>query len=72
MPLPVDCPMVFASMPEHFVEDAMELLLFSSRIPRALDGVILVSSMYHLCFAIILNSIPYVLVVNAFAHPSTG
>lgn len=41
MPLPVDCPMVFASMPEHFVEDAMELLLFSSRIPRALDGVIL-------------------------------
>ncbi|KAH7424550.1 hypothetical protein KP509_11G013400 [Ceratopteris richardii] len=41
MPLPVDCPMVFASMPEHFIEDAMELLLFASRIPRALDGVIL-------------------------------
>jgi ubiquitin conjugation factor E4 B len=44
MPLPAQCPMEFASMPEHFVEDAMELLLFASRIPKALDGVILVSS----------------------------
>ena len=43
MPLPAQCPMDFASMPEHFVEDAMELLLFASRIPKALDGVILVS-----------------------------
>lgn len=43
MPLPAQCPMEFASMPEHFVEDAMELLLFASRIPRALDGVNLVS-----------------------------
>lgn len=42
MPLPSTCPMEFASMPEHFVEDAMELLIFSSRIPRALDGVLLV------------------------------
>ncbi|XP_007032650.2 PREDICTED: probable ubiquitin conjugation factor E4 [Theobroma cacao] len=41
MPLPSTCPMEFASMPEHFVEDAMELLIFSSRIPRALDGVLL-------------------------------
>ncbi|XP_068654730.1 probable ubiquitin conjugation factor E4 [Aristolochia californica] len=41
MPLPPECPMVFASMPEHFVEDAMELLLFASRIPRALDGFLL-------------------------------
>uniref|UniRef100_A0A7I4B4Z0 RING-type E3 ubiquitin transferase n=1 Tax=Physcomitrium patens TaxID=3218 RepID=A0A7I4B4Z0_PHYPA len=39
MPLPVPCPMEFASMPEHFVEDAMELLLFACRIPKALDGV---------------------------------
>ncbi|CAN4082649.1 unnamed protein product [Withania somnifera] len=39
MPLPSPCPMEFASMPEHFVEDAMELLIFASRIPRALDGV---------------------------------
>lgn len=44
MPLPAQCPMEFASMPEHFVEDAMELLLFASRIPKALDGVILVST----------------------------
>ncbi len=43
MPLPAQCPMEFASMPEHFVEDAMELLLFASHIPRALDGVNLVS-----------------------------
>ncbi|KAL8199422.1 hypothetical protein R6Q57_012990 [Mikania cordata] len=39
MPLPQSCPMEFACMPEHFVEDAMELLIFASRIPRALDGV---------------------------------
>lgn len=39
MPLPPTCPMEFASMPEHFVEDAMELLIFASRIPKALDGV---------------------------------
>ncbi|GKA46025.1 probable ubiquitin conjugation factor E4 [Tanacetum coccineum] len=39
MPLPQPCPMEFACMPEHFVEDVMELLIFASRIPRALDGV---------------------------------
>ncbi|XP_023530220.1 probable ubiquitin conjugation factor E4 [Cucurbita pepo subsp. pepo] len=39
MPLPSSCPMEFASMPEHFVEDAMELLIFASRIPKALDGI---------------------------------
>ncbi|GAB4827333.1 E3 ubiquitin-protein ligase pub1 [Ancistrocladus abbreviatus] len=41
MPLPSSCPMEFACMPEHFVEDAMELLIFASRIPKALDGVFL-------------------------------
>lgn len=41
LPLPLPCPMEFACMPEHFVEDAMELLIFASRIPKALDGVIL-------------------------------
>ncbi|KAL5582220.1 hypothetical protein UlMin_014662 [Ulmus minor] len=41
MPLPSTCPMEFASMPEHFLEDAMELLIFASRIPKALDGVVL-------------------------------
>ncbi|XAR71279.1 Ubiquitin--protein ligase [Bertholletia excelsa] len=41
MPLPSTCPKEFACMPEHFVEDAMELLIFASRIPRALDGVLL-------------------------------
>lgn len=42
MPLPPTCPMEFATMPEHFVEDAMELLIFASRIPKALDGIVLV------------------------------
>ncbi|KAL2335467.1 hypothetical protein Fmac_016680 [Flemingia macrophylla] len=41
MPLPPTCPMEFATMPEHFVEDGMELLIFASRIPKALDGVVL-------------------------------
>ncbi|CAN6470133.1 unnamed protein product [Victoria cruziana] len=41
LPLPSTCPMIFACMPEHFVEDAMELLLFASRIPKALDGFLL-------------------------------
>lgn len=46
MPLPQSCPMEFACMPEHFVEDIMELLIFASRIPRALDGVKLVKIDY--------------------------
>ncbi|XP_015077906.1 probable ubiquitin conjugation factor E4 [Solanum pennellii] len=41
MPLPSPCPVEFASMPEHFVEDTMELLIFASRIPEAFDGVLL-------------------------------
>ncbi|GBG72537.1 hypothetical protein CBR_g12108 [Chara braunii] len=40
-PLPAPCPMEFASLPEHFVEDMAQLLLFASRIPHAYDGVIL-------------------------------
>ncbi|KAI3753659.1 hypothetical protein L2E82_25719 [Cichorium intybus] len=42
LPLPQSCPMEFACMPEHFVEDVMELLIFASRIPCALDGVKLI------------------------------
>ena len=41
MPLPTECPMEFSSMPEHFVDDAMELLLITSRVQRDLDGVVL-------------------------------
>ncbi|PKA50695.1 putative ubiquitin conjugation factor E4 [Apostasia shenzhenica] len=41
MPLPADCPLEFACMPEHFIEDAMDLLILTSRIPRALDGFML-------------------------------
>jgi len=42
MPLPSLCPKEFACMPEHFVDDVMELLIFASRIPKALDGIMLV------------------------------
>lgn len=63
MPLPLTCPTEFACMPEHFVEDAMELLIFASRIPKALDGVLLVGFllmgfvMYsHPFFPLICNS----------------
>lgn len=48
MPLPSTCPMEFACMPEHFVEDAMELIIFASRIPKALDGVLLVDTLFWL------------------------
>ncbi|ONK60080.1 uncharacterized protein A4U43_C08F13970 [Asparagus officinalis] len=41
MPLPSNCPMEFACMPEHFIEDSMDLLIFTSRIPKALDGFVL-------------------------------
>lgn len=47
MPLPSSCPMEFACMPEHFVEDAMELLIFASRIPKVLDGVLLVGCVLY-------------------------
>ncbi|KAI3840361.1 hypothetical protein MKX03_005857 [Papaver bracteatum] len=42
MPLPSSCPMEFACMPEHFVDDAMELLIFASEVmPEKLDHVLL-------------------------------
>ncbi|MCL7037889.1 hypothetical protein MKW94_026030 [Papaver nudicaule] len=38
MPLPSSCPMEFGCMPEHLVDDALELLLFASEvIPNKLD-----------------------------------
>ncbi|GKU97323.1 hypothetical protein SLEP1_g10485 [Rubroshorea leprosula] len=39
MPLPSTCPMEFACMPEHFVEDVLELLIYGARIPKVLDGI---------------------------------
>ncbi|CAL9770215.1 unnamed protein product [Musa acuminata subsp. burmannicoides] len=41
MPLPSTCPMEFACIPEHFVDDAMDLLILTSRIPKALEGFVL-------------------------------
>ncbi|CAI5976781.1 unnamed protein product, partial [Closterium sp. NIES-65] len=42
LPLPAPAPKDWASMPEHFVDDAIETLLLASRIPHALDGLRLV------------------------------
>ena len=41
MPLPGECLVEFASIPEHFVDDVMEILIITSRVQRALDGVVL-------------------------------
>ncbi|KAI3989542.1 hypothetical protein MKX01_031596 [Papaver californicum] len=42
MPLPSSCPMEFGCMPEQFVDDAMELLIFASAfIPHNLDPILL-------------------------------
>ncbi|XP_061376480.1 probable ubiquitin conjugation factor E4 [Gastrolobium bilobum] len=41
MPLPPIFPMEFAALPQFFVLDAMEVLIFASWIPKALDGVML-------------------------------
>ncbi|KAF7104030.1 hypothetical protein CFC21_104959 [Triticum aestivum] len=38
MPLPSECPMEFSCIPEHFLDDAMDLLALTSRIPKALEG----------------------------------
>jgi ubiquitin conjugation factor E4 B len=42
MPLPSSCPREFAFIPEHFFDDAMDLLIITSRIPRALEAFALV------------------------------
>lgn len=43
VPLPVPPPMEFSSMPEHFVEDMDDLLLYvARRAPRAFEGANLV------------------------------
>ncbi|RZC89307.1 hypothetical protein C5167_029210 [Papaver somniferum] len=42
MPLPSSCPMKFGCIPEQFVDDAMELLIFvSETIPEKLDPTLL-------------------------------
>lgn len=61
LPLPSPCPMEFACMPEHFVEDTMELLIFASRIPKALDGVILVRIGWNSILNDAFVSLPYLL-----------
>ncbi|KAJ1296657.1 hypothetical protein BS78_01G319200 [Paspalum vaginatum] len=37
MPLPSQCPKEFSCIPEHFLDDAMDLLVLTSRIPKALE-----------------------------------
>jgi hypothetical protein len=43
MPLPSQCPKEFSCIPEHFLDDAMDLLVLTSRIPKALESFALVS-----------------------------
>ncbi|XP_062211598.1 probable ubiquitin conjugation factor E4 [Phragmites australis] len=38
MPLPSECPKEFSCIPEHFLDDAMDLLVLTSRIPKALES----------------------------------
>jgi ubiquitin conjugation factor E4 B len=38
MPLPSQCPKEFSCIPEHFLDDAMDLLALTSRVPKALEG----------------------------------
>ncbi|WVZ57309.1 hypothetical protein U9M48_007709 [Paspalum notatum var. saurae] len=41
MPLPSQCPKEFSCIPEHFLDDAMDLLVLTSRIPKALETFVL-------------------------------
>ncbi|OEL27750.1 putative ubiquitin conjugation factor E4 [Dichanthelium oligosanthes] len=41
MPLPSQCPKDFSCIPEHFLDDAMDLLVLTSRIPKALESFVL-------------------------------
>jgi ubiquitin conjugation factor E4 B len=44
VPLPTPPPMEFSTMPEHFVEDMDDLLIYvSRRVPKAFEGANLVS-----------------------------
>jgi ubiquitin conjugation factor E4 B len=43
MPLPSQCSEEFSCIPEHFLDDAMDLLVLTSRIPKALESFALVS-----------------------------
>lgn len=51
MPLPSQCPKEFSCIPEHFLDDAMDLLVLTSRIPKALESFALVSG--HCNFAML-------------------
>ena len=49
MPLPSQCPKKFSCIPEHFLDDAMDLLVLTSRIPKALESFVLVSILFVCC-----------------------
>jgi ubiquitin conjugation factor E4 B len=58
MSLPSQCPKEFLCIPEDFLDDAMYLLVLTSRIPKALESFALVSIT---CFAM-LYSLPDVVI----------
>ncbi|ONL99000.1 putative ubiquitin conjugation factor E4 [Zea mays] len=58
MPLPSQCPKEFACIPEHFLDDAMDLLVLTSRIPKALESFVLVSILLmHFYYDIVLSNL---------------
>ncbi|KAG6479484.1 hypothetical protein ZIOFF_062950 [Zingiber officinale] len=46
IPLPSTCPMKFASIPEHFVDDAMNFLEIAFGVPEVSEGVVLLSDKF--------------------------
>ncbi|KAG6476648.1 hypothetical protein ZIOFF_065893 [Zingiber officinale] len=46
IPLPSTCPMKFASIPEHFVDDAMNFLEITFGVPEVSEGVVLLSDKF--------------------------
>lgn len=49
LPLPAPCPIEFAGMPEHFVEDMLDTLLLASSMHHALDAIPLVRHTAQQC-----------------------
>ena len=58
MPLPSQCSKEFACIPEHFLDDAMDLLVLTSRIPKALESFVLVSILLmHFYYDLVLSNL---------------
>ncbi|XP_042439689.1 probable ubiquitin conjugation factor E4 isoform X4 [Zingiber officinale] len=65
IPLPSTCPMKFASIPEHFVDDAMNFLEITFGVPEVSEGVVLIAreekGMYLNFLNLLINDSMYLL-----------